>query len=178
MRDLPEGWKESSFGEIAEVIMGQSPKGDECNTIGLGIPLLNGPTEFGAKSPTPVQFTTSARKVSEVNDVLFCVRGSTTGRMNWADQQYALGRGLAAIRHKKGNEYQTYVKGVMDYCLKNLLASATGSTFPNVSRTQLEELEILVPPLPEQKAIADMLSSFDEKIELLREQNKTLSNSR
>jgi len=174
MRDLPEGWKESSFGEIAEVIMGQSPKGDECNTIGLGIPLLNGPTEFGAKSPTPVQFTTSARKVSEVNDVLFCVRGSTTGRMNWADQQYALGRGLAAIRHKKGNEYQTYVKGVMDYCLKNLLASATGSTFPNVSRTQLEELEILVPPLPEQKAIADMLSSFDEKIELLREQNKIL----
>ncbi|MBL4760959.1 MAG: restriction endonuclease subunit S [Mariprofundaceae bacterium] len=174
MCDLPEGWKKSNFGEIAEVIMGQSPKGEECNTTGIGIPLLNGPTEFGAKTPIPVQFTTSARKVSEINDILFCVRGSTTGKMNWADQQYALGRGLAAIRHKEGGKYQTFVRGVMDNRLKSLLSCATGSTFPNVSRSQLEKMEILLPPLPEQKAIADMLSSFDEKIELLREQNKTL----
>ena len=26
-------------------------------------------------------------------DLLFCVRGSTTGRMNWANQSYAIGRG-------------------------------------------------------------------------------------
>lgn len=38
----------------------------------------------------------------------------------------------------------------------------------------MKEINLCLPPLPEQKAIADMLSSFDEKIELLREQNKTL----
>jgi type I restriction enzyme S subunit len=38
----------------------------------------------------------------------------------------------------------------------------------------LEKTEWLIPPLPEQRAIAEVLSSLDDKIELLREQNKTL----
>lgn len=44
----------------------------------------------------------------------------------------------------------------------------------NISTTEIWKFKILLPPLPEQHAIADMLSSFDDKIELLREQNKTL----
>jgi type I restriction enzyme S subunit len=167
-------WQEGTLEEIAEIIMGQSPKGESCNANGNGIPLLNGPTEFGIKYPTPVQFTDDAKKTSKPNDILFCVRGSTTGRMNWSDQCYALGRGLAAIRHKKGQEYRHFIKGIIDFSLPNLLASATGSTFPNVSRDQLEKLELSIPPLPEQKAIAAVLSSLDDKIDLLHRQNKTL----
>jgi type I restriction enzyme, S subunit len=124
--------------------------------------------------PSPVQFTTDPKKISEENDILFCVRGSTTGRMNWADQKYALGRGLAAFRHKNGERYRYFIRGVIDFNLPILLASATGSTFPNVSRDQLAELEISIPPLPEQKAIAAVLSSLDDKIDLLYRQNQTL----
>ena len=40
--------------------------------------------------------------------------------------------------------------------------------------SDLQELEIPVPPLPEQKAIASVLSSLDDKIDLLHRQNKTL----
>jgi len=94
--------------------------------------------------------------------------------MNWSDKNYAIGRGLAAIRHKKGDTYRYFVKGIIDYNLELLLASATGSTFPNVSRSQLENLEILIPSLPEQTAIASVLSSLDDKIDLLHRQNATL----
>jgi type I restriction enzyme S subunit len=94
--------------------------------------------------------------------------------MNWANQKYALGRGLAAIRHKRGEKYRYFVRGIIDFNLSLLLSSATGSTFPNISRDQLNELEILLPPLPEQKAIASVLSSLDDKIDLLHRQNKTL----
>jgi len=66
----------------AEVVMGQFPPWACCNAEGLGIPLLNGPTEFGPHHPSPVQFTTDARKRARPGDVLFCVGGSTTGRMN------------------------------------------------------------------------------------------------
>jgi type I restriction enzyme S subunit len=93
---------ERFLSDIAEIVMGQSPSGDTCNERGIGIPLLNGPTEFGTKHPQPVQYTTDAKKIALSGDLLFCVRGSTTGRMNWADQQYAIGRGLAAIRGKGG----------------------------------------------------------------------------
>ena len=43
---------------IAEIVMGQSPPGETCNDHGQGIPLLNGPTEFGDHHPMPNQFTT------------------------------------------------------------------------------------------------------------------------
>lgn len=167
-------WKEGTLTEIAEIIMGQSPKGVSCNQTGCGKPLLNGPTEFGVKYPDPVQYTDEPTKLSKDGDILFCVRGSTTGRMNWSDQEYVLGRGLAAIRHVQGKDYQYFVKGLIEYNLPFLLASATGSTFPNVSRDQLENLEILIPAFPEQKAIASVLSSLDDKIDLLHRQNKTL----
>ncbi|MCO5268744.1 MAG: restriction endonuclease subunit S [Brumimicrobium sp.] len=167
-------WKEGTLKEIAEIEMGQSPSGDTCNSNGQGIPLLNGPTEFGARNPIAVQYTIDAKRLSRPNDILFCVRGSTTGKMNWSDKKYAIGRGLAAIRHKKGDNYRYFIRGIIDHNLELLLASATGSTFPNISRNQLEELEILIPPLPEQTAIASVLSSLDDKIDLLHRQNATL----
>ena len=154
--------------------MGQSPPGETCNETENGLPLLNGPTEFGGHHPDPVQFTTDPRKYAEIEDLLFCVRGSTTGRMNWADQRYAIGRGIAAIRHKDGKEYQPFLKAVVDAGLPTLLASATGSTFPNVSREQLRDLECVIPPLAEQKRIAEVLGALDDKIELNRRINATL----
>mgnify|MGYP006268690325 FL=1 len=63
---------------------------------------------------------------------------------------------------------------MIDYNLPLLLSSSTGSTFPNVSRSQLEKLEILIPPIEEQHAIASVLSSLDDKIDLLHRQNQTL----
>jgi len=132
-------WGTGTLGDLADLVMGQSPSGETCNVTNVGMPLLNGPTEFGGYHPHPVQFTTDPRKLAELGDLLFCVRGSTTGRMNWADQRYAIGRGIAAIRPKHGQEYRYFVRAVIDSTLPSLLASATGSTFPNVSREQLPE---------------------------------------
>ena len=83
--------------------MGQSPEGDDCNNEGVGEPLLNGPTEFGFYSPSPIQWTTNGKKHCVEGDLLFCVRGSTTGRMNWANQSYAIGRGLYFEKSGKAN---------------------------------------------------------------------------
>ncbi len=162
------------LADACEVIMGQSPPGDSCNDDAVGLPLLNGPTEYGPYHPSPVQFTTDARKRANAGDVLFCVRGSTTGRMNWADQEYAIGRGVAAIRHKTDLTLQPFVRAVIEFGLPTLLAQATGSTFPNVSADQLASLSW--PPLQpaEQRAIAHILGTLDDKIELNRRMNETL----
>ena len=175
MDEPNEVWKEGQLKDVAIVVMGQSPKGESCTEDSSnGTALLNGPTEFGIRFPTPVQYTSAPTRFSVPDDVLFCVRGSTTGRMNWSDREYVIGRGLAAIRHKSGKDFQYFVRGVLDHNLQSLLNTATGSTFPSVSREQIEGLEILIPPLVEQRSIASLLSSFDDKVDLLHRQNKTL----
>ena len=50
----------------------------------------------------------------------------------------------------------------------------SGSAIPSTSRDEIYDLDINLPPLPEQKAIASVLSSLDDKIELLHRQNKAL----
>ena len=140
---MPQNWKTYKLGEIAEIIMGQSPKGETTNNDGNGMPLLNGPTEFGYSYPTPTQYTIDPKKISEIGDLLFCVRGSTTGKMNFSDQPYAIGRGIGVFRGKNG--YSTkYVKYIVDFYLERMLAICTGSTFPNLSRTDIENFNIFL----------------------------------
>lgn len=54
------------------------------------------------------------------------------------------------------------------------IAEASTSTYPSLKPSDIEDLDIILPPLPEQKAIAAVLSSLDDKIDLLQRQNKTL----
>jgi len=56
----------------------------------------------------------------------------------------------------------------------DVIAEASTSTYPSLKPSDIETLDILLPPLPEQRAIASVLSSLDDKIELLHRQNKTL----
>ena len=168
-----EGAGGACLGDFADIIMGQSPSGDTVSPD-HGRALLNGPTEFGAHHPTPVQFTTDARRCALPGDLLFCVRGSTTGRMNWADQEYAIGRGVAAIRHRQESALQPFVRGVIELELPELLAQATGSTFPNVSAYQLAAIPFPTLGKAEQRAIANILGTLDDKIELNRWMNQTL----
>ena len=142
---LPLGWRIASFSDIATVTMGQSPEGDDCNNEGVGEPLLNGPTEFGFYSPSPIQWTTNGKKHCVEGDLLFCVRGSTTGRMNWANQSYAIGRGLAAIHHKSDCTLNWFVKAMIDNSLQEILSAATGSTFPNVGKDLLNGFQVIIP---------------------------------
>ena len=98
---LPDKWRSACLGEIADIVMGNSPPGDSYNDEGIGTPLINGPVEF---SDGPLgktlrkKFTTSPAKMCKESDLLICVRGSTTGRTNVAGFEacYDLRRGGAA----------------------------------------------------------------------------------
>lgn len=165
---LTEGWHWVHFGDVCEIKMGQSPDGSTYNSEGRGIPLLNGPTEFGPVHPTPVQWTTSPLRFAEQGDILLCVRGATTGRKNLADQRYCIGRGLAAIR---GNGKQTltdFLLYVLDFVTVELLRETAGSTFPNLPGERLASFKIPLPPLPEQKRIAAILNQQLAAVERAR----------
>lgn len=163
----------SIFNEIADVVMGQSPSGEDVTNSICGLPLLNGPSEFTSFHPIPVQYTEKGKKFANPNDILFCVRGSTTGKMNIADQKYAIGRGLAAIKGKNG--YSTkYVQLILEQNLDRLLTMSTGSTFPNVSRDLLLNFEVDILPVTQANEISNIFNKIDQKIQLNTQINQTL----
>ena len=163
----------TTLKQIASITMGQSPKSEFVTNQQTGLPLLNGPTEFGDYHPYPKQFSSKYSKMAKSGDLLFCVRGSV-GKMNWANQEYAIGRGIAAIASKNGADFNFFIKALIEIKLPSLLSIATGSTFPNISRGMLEELSFPVVHETEVKIISSLLSNIERYVFNLNLQNQVL----
>lgn len=168
---MMKGWKEYRLDNFSTVIMGLSPKGDTYNYDGIGVPLLNGPTEFGETYPNCTQFTTDPKRICKKGDLIFCVRGSTTGRMNWADKPYALGRGVCSITGL--DELTTkFIKQLLTINLSGLLQITGGGTFPNLRKEDINGFKFKAPI--NYRKIACILSAYDDLIENNLERIKLL----
>ena len=154
---IPEHWTWTRLDHVADVEMGQSPPGSSYNSERKGTPLLNGPTEFGPEHPNPVQWTTKPTKMCFKGDILICVRGNTTGRMNIADNNYCIGRGLAAIRPVSKLVSRELISHFLLYKTREIMERTAGSTFPNLPGEQLKSFPFPLAPIHEQKRIVSML---------------------
>jgi type I restriction enzyme S subunit len=92
---LPQGWTINRLTDHIDVIAGQSPPSETYNDKGEGMPFLQSCTEFGDEKPV-VRFWCSAPS----NSTLMSVR-APVGELNKSDQDYAIGRGLAALVAKE-----------------------------------------------------------------------------
>lgn len=156
-------WEMKPLGDVAEVIMGQSPPGTTYNQHNDGTPLINGPTEFTDKFPIEIQWTTQPTKICQNGDLLLCVRGSSTGRMNLSNGKFCIGRGVAAIRAKTGSDTR-FLTYQISSAIQDLLSLSAGSTFPNVDGKSIRSILIILPSLLEQRTIATALSDVDALI--------------
>lgn len=147
---------------IAKITMGLSPKGNTYNNNEDGLPLLNGPTEFGETYPNSTLFTTDSKRECKKGDLIFCVRGSTTGRMNWADKVYSLGRGVCSITGETSLDTK-FIRYCLELKLDALLKNAGGGTFPNLRKDDLLNFKIPYPTYRDK--IASILSAYDDLIE-------------
>lgn len=166
---IPEDWNIEPLGSLADVTMGQSPVGSSYNKSGIGLPLINGPTEFTKKYPVKVQWTSEPTKTCRKDDLLLCVRGSSTGRTNVSNDEYCIGRGIAAIRAKPSSN-TAYLTYQIHLGIEELLTLSAGSTFPNVDGKSIRSIQIPIPPTKaEQETIAEALSDADAFIESLEQ---------
>lgn len=171
-RATANSWEVRELHEVAPVNMGQSPPGKSYNSTGEGVPLLNGPTEFGDPYPITVQWTSAPTKVCRKGDILVCVRGATTGRMNWADREYCIGRGLAALTPDREFCVAEYVYHFVETQTQAMFRLAAGSTFPNLPGTKLKTLKIPRPPLQEQRRIVAYLDGVAETARGLKQRQE------
>jgi len=162
--EVPRDWKVVRLKNIAKIIMGQSPPSSTYNKKGEGLPFLQGKAEFGFIYPSPVMYCSKPIKIAEANDVLISVR-APVGDVNIALCRLCIGRGLAAIRFNNRVASYLFYFYYLQKVKKNLETLGKGSTFKAIVKNDLESLAVPLMPLPEQKAIAHVLSTIDEAIQ-------------
>lgn len=111
-------------------------------------------------------------------DLLFAMIGTgTVGQLaliSESSPDYAI-KNVGLIKTKDKNLAKWLYFYLQSPQAKNAIDGLiSGSSQPYISLGSLRALDIEIPPLPEQKAIASVLSSLDDKIDLLHRQNKTL----
>jgi type I restriction enzyme S subunit len=169
---IPTEWEALTLGECAIVTMGQSPDGTTYNSSGIGTPLLNGPTEFTNKYPIKIQWTSAPTKICQSGDILICVRGSSTGRMNISNDEYCIGRGLASIRYRDGFS-QNFLVQLLHFSVDGILKYSAGTTFPSIDKTVISSIHVPTPPILEQQKIAAILTAVDDKLDVIARQIAT-----
>jgi len=165
---------EVQLGQVGEIIMGQSPPGETYNEHGDGLPFFQGVADFNYRHPTPRVFCTAPSRIALPGDILLSVR-APIGRVNIADRTCAIGRGLAIIRPKdqKDGRYLEFVLRMLEPTWH--LIEGGGSVFGNATRRDLETLRIpWHENACERHAIAHILGTLDDKIELNRRMSETL----
>jgi type I restriction enzyme, S subunit len=110
------------------------------------------------------------------NDILFSYTG-TIGEVALVDEddRYHLAPNICRLRTKGSTEPRFVFYYLRGAAFKELLRGyVVGSTQPTIPMKNIRRIEIPVPPLPEQRAIAHILGTLDDKIELNRRMNETL----
>lgn len=176
-------WKWVRLGDIAELIMGQSPPANTYNKEGEGVPFYQGKKEFGnifLKEPNV--WCAAPKKFAEPNDILFSLR-APVGNVNITKIRCCIGRGLAVVRAQR-NTYVFY----LFYYLRSKESDwrGKGAVFGSTSKINLLNFKIPIPyrdgqpDLEEQRRIADTLdrifSKIDAAIENVKRQIEDVNN--
>lgn len=172
---VPEGWEKLPLSSFADIVMGQSPKSKFYNTTHDGIPFHQGVGSYGKRFVVDNIFSNSYARIAEAGSILFSVR-APVGRLNITKNKIAIGRGLAALNHKKG--YQSFLFYLLkDRFFKDDLLG-NGSIFASISKNELYNQVFIVPNnfLANQYNI--IVSNIDRKISIIDEQLNRLVKTR
>ncbi|RLL50703.1 restriction endonuclease subunit S [Mariprofundus sp. EBB-1] len=175
MSSLPEGWIKTSLGEVTYYASGKMP----ISEIDLDNYIS---TENLLVDKMGVTQAAALPKVSKVNafdvgDTLFSNIRTYFKKVWYSNKIGGSSNDVLVFRpidNEQLNKKYLYYLISNDGFIEYTVITAKGTKMPRGDKDAIKQYPLRLPTLSEQKAIADMLSSFDEKIELLRAQNKTL----
>lgn len=159
---VPAGWDNKCLSDIADVLMGQSPKSEYYNNEGKGLPFHQGVGSYGTRFVHDETYSTSYTRIAEANSILFSVR-APVGRLNITKNKIVIGRGLASMNHKDG------LQSFLFYLLKERFFKddivGNGAIFASITKDELLSQKFIVPPIELAERFNSTAMEIDKKIE-------------
>jgi type I restriction enzyme S subunit len=179
--NFPSSWNLLPLEDCMEEIIdyrGKTPRKSS-----FGIPLITAKIVKNGRILEPKEFIPfedyderMQRGIPMEGDVVVSTE-APLGEVGQLDnRKLSVGQRLITIRGKDGLLDNTYLKFLMmsEFVQNQLVARATGTTVIGIKQRELRKVTLVVPPLPEQHAIADVLGALDDKIESNRRMNTML----
>jgi type I restriction enzyme, S subunit len=161
---IPEGWSLGQLADGIELISGQHIEANLCSNDPNGMPYLTGPSDFPDGKIIVTKYTSSPKVCCKAGDILITVKGSGTGKIVVSDADYCISRQLMAVRAERFDS--GFVFQFLSTKLEEFSEASTG-LIPGISRSDVTEKPLNIPPLEEQVKIAEVLTAWDDALETL-----------
>jgi type I restriction enzyme S subunit len=180
--NLPNGWKECKLGKVVYLNQRSIDSTYEYqNIVYLDTGSITRGRITDIKEYKLSEAPSRAKKPVKHNDIVYStVRPIQRhyGIINNPPDNMLVSTGFAVIEaiESLADPFFIYYFLTLDEIVEvlDIIAEASTSAYPSFRPSDLENINILLPPLPEQRAIASVLSSLDDKIDLLHRENKSL----
>ena len=178
---MASDWSELTLEESMDAIIdyrGKTPKKTDS-----GIPLITAKIIKSGRIETVNEFiseddydTWMRRGIPNEGDVVMTTEAPLGEIAQLDGRKIALAQRVITLRGKKDILDNTFLKYLMisEYVQHQLDGRGTGTTVKGIKQSELRKVILKFPPFTEQKAIAHILGSLDDKIELNRQMNETL----
>ena len=175
-----EEWKEYKYTDLCSLIGGGTPKTSEPTYWGGNIPWLS-VKDFGndekyvyttEKTITEAGLNNSSTKLLHKDDIIISARG-TIGAIAMLASEMAFNQSCFGIRSNDLVDQQ-YLYYLTRTKITELQKNSHGSVFDTITRDTFDKICCYIPPKDEQKRIATILSSLDDKIKVNRRINENL----
>ena len=154
--EIPDSWEWVRLGNAYNIEMGQSPAGNTVSSNKNGVEFHQGKVNFGEMVlQESGQYTSEPKKFAEQNSVLLCVR-APVGKVNITNRKVCIGRGLCAISPFADMSIM-FLYHLLEAYENVFVKQATGTTFIAITAETIKNQLIPLPPLEEQKRIADKI---------------------
>jgi len=150
--EVPEGWLIRRLDDDFVLTMGQSPPGDTYNSEGDGLPFYQGRSDFGVRFPSLRMYCTAPTRLAAEGDTLVSVR-APVGDANLATEPCAIGRGVAAIRHKSG-AIEFTIQQMRNLAPEFDSFNSEGTVFGSISKKDFHAIAFVAAPL-------DLVATFE-----------------
>lgn len=171
--EIPEGWEVKCVDDEFELTMGQSPPGKTYNETGEGMPFYQGRADFQFRFPKRRVYCTAPTRHAKAGDTLISVR-APVGDVNVAGEDCAIGRGVAAARHKSGSRSYTYyfMCGLADVFAR---FEGEGTVFGSISKKDFHAIPCVAAPEEAVKGFERVCAPIDRRLAISERESRTLA---